>query len=75
MTKEEILETRRRILGNKHMELFSDTILSMMDEFAKQQAKEFSKWITINLWSFHGDNWHPYMDDLYKLFIEQQNKQ
>lgn len=34
MTKEEILEKRRHILGNQLMALLSDTILNMMDEWA-----------------------------------------
>lgn len=35
MTKEAILEKRRTLFGNKHMELFSDTIQVCMDEYAK----------------------------------------
>lgn len=85
MTKEEVIDRHFPLgvpftenSGNHDFDLLHD----VMDEYAKQQAKEFAKWTAINLWSVHGDNWYPYMDednpisasDLYELFIENQNK-
>jgi hypothetical protein len=78
MTKEEILEKRRRIFGNKHMELFSDTIYVVMEEYAKQQAIAFVKW-AIESEKIMGDNYYNAFipgpeEELYDQFIESQNK-
>lgn len=86
MTKEEIFDKHSNILYDLVEDHYSCLVLEdalvAMDEYARQQAKEFAKWTAINLWSVHGDNWYPYMDkdnpisasDLYELFIENQNK-
>jgi 5,10-methenyltetrahydromethanopterin hydrogenase len=65
-----------------HIKGGPDALNKAVEEYAKQQAKEFAKWTAINLWSVHGDNWYPYMDEdnpisdseLYELFIESKNK-
>lgn len=85
MTKEEILEKRRHIFGTKHMELFSDAILSVMDEYAKQFGEKLIGWLNDNDFKFTGfkDNMQSdfvnngarmHASEIVDLFIEQQNK-
>lgn len=88
MTKEEILEKRRRIFGNQHMELFSDTIQNMMDEYAKQQVIEFLKHgikeediyvsndETVRICSkdWNDSGFDDAVGKLYDQFIKNQNK-
>lgn len=82
MTKEEILRKTLGMIPFVHIMGSHESICHSMDEFAKQQAKDFAKWTAVNLWSVHGDNWYPYLDEdnpisadeLYNQFIESQNK-
>jgi hypothetical protein len=67
MTKEEILAKHCYTAALGNIEEYSNA-LSAMDEYAKQQAIDFAKWISDN--EMEGDG-----DKLYDQFIESQNKQ
>lgn len=86
MTKEEILEKRRNIIGNQLMPVLSDTIYNMMDEHARQFSEKLIGWLNDNDFKF--TDWKDNMqsDDVNKgkrmhaseivdLFIEQQSKE
>lgn len=69
MTKEEILEKRRNIIGNQLMPVLSDTIYNMMDEYAKQQAIAFHKALYPT-----SPDFDAHISARYERFIEQQTK-
>lgn len=83
MDKKLILEKRRHILGDPLMNVLSDTIMNMMDEYAKQQAIAFDEWkighkykASLNMAGELGyedeiDYWYS-PQDVYNQFIEQQ---
>jgi hypothetical protein len=89
MTKEEILEKRRHIIGNQLMPILSDTIYNMMDEYAKQQAIAYDIWKRVNGYTLHYPNYEYVkliitgdkavtslvpIDEVYAQFVEQQSK-
>lgn len=78
MTKEEILAKYCHTYALANIEEYSNA-LSVMDEYAKQQAIEFVKW-AIEGGKIMGDNWGDAFipgseDELYDQFIESQSKQ
>lgn len=69
------MKTKEQIL-NDHGRRISGPALSAMDEFARQQAIAFAKYMFQDIWKM--DNWlgSPYAsaDRMYNHFIENQNK-
>ncbi len=69
------MKTKEQIL-NDHGRRISGPALSAMDEFAKQQAISFAKYMFEEVWQMNGMNPSPYTSDeeFYNKFIEKQNK-
>lgn len=89
MTKEEILKNELGLLPYKNTMIGSsigNCILLAMDEYAKQQTIAFDHWKLNNSWvpgyqygsyirhTLSNDLEESSFNDLYNLFIEQQNK-
>lgn len=83
MTKEEMLEKRRRIIGNQLMPVLSDTIYNLMEEWGKQQAVAFNNYVEtthtgnciIGYYDRNSENGTRLTSEhVYNQFIEQQTE-
>lgn len=88
MTKEEIIEKHlgRYLLKLSDITHGTDVVQvcleRSMEEYARQEAIDFSSWNCKNLWSTYGDMWIPYQDEdnpisgeeLYNLYFESKLK-
>lgn len=88
MTKEEMLEKRRHIVGNQLMPVLSDTIYNLMDEYAKAISIEFMHFCLLNSYLSSDESGRVQLDysychepqfesvasEIFLKFIEQQAK-
>lgn len=84
MTKEDaLIDAQRKTDPYVGFTYIDPAIFKAMDEYAKQQSMEFAIWKEINTcrsgegeWQARFDGWRKghTIDQLYELFIEQQNK-